>query len=165
MVPYFHDQMPYRPLEGKWYEKIFQVVIVIAAVALMLAVPTIFFAAVDFIKRNIPTIIGQSIGVALTFAFGVCLYRFRCRKPGPYGMFECIFGVLTAVYVANRLLPFANSQQAAQAPDRNLTFAAWCGAIYVIVRGLDNYHRSLIGTPGEMRWKRWFFNPEPENRK
>jgi hypothetical protein len=67
-----------------------------------------------------------------------------------YGVFECLVGMVTAGYFINIL----NSDD--PAPVFSLL-----AALYIIVRGADNIHKSLKGAPSEMRWNKIFFGKHP----
>jgi len=156
MVPYTGiEPLGYPPLKGRWYEKVFQMVLIVAVSWFFINAPTIFFLMMDLFKRNLSVILGQTLAVAITLSLGIFLYRFRSLHLGWYGVFECIFGFATALYVANNILLSASSEN--QSNNKIVLFFSWCGALYVIVRGLDNYHRSIIGTSREDQWRRLFF--------
>jgi hypothetical protein len=77
--------------------------------------------------------------VLWALAFGLVLYVFRCRAPRLYGAVEVAVGVFIALALTGRLIkePFMYG------PDP--VFFTIVAALYVIVRGLDNFHKPPDG--------------------
>jgi len=87
---------------------------------------------------------------AATLIVGLALYRFRCRSGKAYGMLE----VAAGVFIAFHILEQATGQAPAYA---NAVFTI-LGALYVIVRGLDNFYRALApGSTAVIVWNSLFF--------
>ncbi|GEP55274.1 hypothetical protein [Reyranella soli] len=83
---------------------------------------------------------------------GAGLYWFRCRLPGWYGGLEIAVGFLLAAHYLNEVLGNLGN-----ADTRSLTAL---GALYIVVRGLDNIYKSLKKPTQILRWNRVFFGRE-----
>ncbi len=78
--------------------------------------------------------------VLWALASGLVLYAFRCRAPRLYGLVEVAVGVFIALALTGRLIkePFIYG------PDP--VFFTIVAALYIIVRGLDVFHKPPEGT-------------------
>ena len=74
----------------------------------------------------------------------------RCRRLALYSTLEMLVGVIGAMYIANTLWNGSLTSTYAAA------FFSEIAALYVIVRGLDNYYKSLSGKAKE-RWDDIYF--------
>lgn len=159
-VPSDDGSPRYQPLQGKWYEQVFQVVVAGVVSVLIFNAPAVFAWTADIVAQNVSVIVGQVSAVIVTLLLGLLLYNFRCRIPGWYGICECMFGLVTAVTIANQLL-----REDEPSMQNLILFFSWCAALYVIVRGLDTYGRSLEGTPRYASWQKMFYGkaPKPKN--
>jgi hypothetical protein len=84
---------------------------------------------------------------------GLLLYMFRCRYLKIYGWLEVGVGVATGLYLANTL---NNPQGSSFGP-----YFAVIASLYVIVRGLDNLHKSLKNERYIALWNRFFYGIKP----
>lgn len=93
---------------------------------------------------------------AANFA-GYFFYGLRCRDPWSYGILEVLVGIIIAMYSVALLTGGGNSYA-------GVVFAA-LGAIYIIVRGLDNMYRSIKeGTEDKRAWNRNFFLKDTDTK-
>lgn len=86
--------------------------------------------------------------IVLIPSAGILLYWFRSKNRLAYGIAEFFFGLITGlrIFVPN----FDYSQL-------NTTgFIQIAGSLYIMVRGMDNIGKSIIGTRFEVIWKRYF---------
>jgi len=79
---------------------------------------------------------------------GIFLFWFRSRNRLAYGIAEVLFGLITGLRV---FIPNFNYLQL-DTP----SLLQIAGGLYIIVRGMDNLGKGLIGTRFEINWKRWF---------
>ena len=88
-------------------------------------------------------------------AFGLVLYVVRCHWPRFYGAVEIAVGVYIATFLVNRLL----GRPVELGPTENgSAFFTIVASLYVIVRGLDNFHRSPDAKPRRtILWDRGLF--------
>jgi len=80
---------------------------------------------------------------------GVFLFRYRERDRLSYGIFEFIVGFLIACHV---LFPSFDYSQLHLPEGIKII-----GGLYVMVRGLDNIGKGVIGTRLESRWRKLFY--------
>jgi hypothetical protein len=100
--------------------------------------------------RNFPLVTVQTGVAVLVILVGAGLYALRCRILWLYGASECWVGIAISVYFVNNLK--------LDSPEPWFSLLA---ALYIIVRGADNFHKSLKGTPLEARWNKIFFGVHP----
>ena len=97
--------------------------------------------------------------VGWAFASGLVLYALRCSWPHVYGVIEIVVGAYIATFLVNLLLI-----EPAE-PTNDAIFFTVVGALYIIVRGLDNLYRALEPATAPMRqWNKWFFGKASEQR-
>lgn len=104
----------------------------------------------DFSLNNFPLVAVQSAIFLAIIIAGILLYRMRCRSQKLYGVTECLVGILMAGYYVNHLKP--------EDPTQTFTLL---GAMYIIVRGMDNIQKSLKGAAFETTWNKMFFGRHP----
>jgi hypothetical protein len=155
-----------RRLVAKQFQIVFAIFVLTFGAALSTAIgaywataePHITAAAkvvADFIIAHFGFFVFQIscfVGMLVT---GVLLYLFRCRFLKTYGFLEVVVGLATAIYLAN------NFQ--ISAPTFGPYFAI-LAALYVIVRGLDNFHKSLRDEKHIELWNRIFFGIKPDKK-
>jgi hypothetical protein len=87
-----------------------------------------------------------------TITIGQLLYRLRCQKPRYYGIGEIIVGIASAIIAANSVLALE------WLPSRSgAILLAELGALYIIVRGMDNYHKGLAADE-KTAWEARFYS-------
>ncbi len=122
----------------------------LAFMVIVFGVLPLLRSLLDFSLQNLPLIAVQAL-VALTITIlGVGLYVMRCRKQMMYGVCECLIGIATAGYFINNLKP-----------EDPAPWFSMLAALYIIVRGVDNVHKSLKGMTVEERWNKIFFGKHP----
>jgi hypothetical protein len=102
------------------------------------------------------TIIFQVVCAVLTLGIGTLLYFLRCQRMRLYASLEIAIGILTAIFVANQISAGV-IVGAVAVPSISTAAFAELAALYIIVRGYDNYHKSLTGDAKE-KWEGFFFN-------
>lgn len=105
----------------------------------------------NLIVANLYTIL-TSINVWGTIALiplaGIALFWFRSKNRLAYGIAEVLFGLFTGLRV---FIPNFNYSQL-----DTTGFVQIAGGLYIMVRGMDNIGKRLIGTRFETTWKRFF---------
>jgi hypothetical protein len=97
--------------------------------------------------------------VVWAFASGLVLYALRCSWPHVYGVIEIVVGAYIATFLVNLLLIKPTE------PTNDAIFFTVVGALYIIVRGLDNLHRALKPATAPTRhWNKWFFGKDSEQK-
>jgi type IV secretory pathway VirB2 component (pilin) len=81
--------------------------------------------------------------VLWALAFGLVLYVLRCRWPRTYGVIEIVVGAYIATFLVNRLL--GKTVELGPQGENGTVFFTIVGALYIIVRGLDNFHKARDG--------------------
>lgn len=108
----------------------------------------------NFVAANINAL-GNTINIWGTIALipivGVSLYWFRSRNRLAYGIAEVLFGLMTGLRV------FIPNFDYSQLDSTGLIQVA--GSLYIMVRGLDNIGKGVVGTRFEVTWKRLFREP------
>jgi hypothetical protein len=88
---------------------------------------------------------------------GCSLYSIRCRNPWVYGVFEVFLGIIIASYTMAII--------AGQVVPEGTVIFGTIGALYIIVRGLDNMYRSITeGTEDKRVWNRNFFRQDTDEK-
>ena len=106
--------------------------------------------AFDMAEKHLPIALLEIVVVVFTLLAGVAVYFFRCRRLIVYGQLEVLVGIAGAAYVVNQILGKADGNMA-------IVFT-WAAAIYVIVRGLDNWYKGL--QRHRPQWNRLFFGKD-----
>jgi hypothetical protein len=100
------------------------------------------------------------VGVAVfTLVVSGILYRIRNVHPRFYGTLESAVGFSSCILAANQFYYNLESH--------TLIFAFFSelAALYIIVRGFENIHRSLVDPEKRRRWEVFFFDRElPSSR-
>ena len=122
----------------------------LALIVTALAVQPYLRSLLDFSLRHLPLLAVQVLVAVVVIQIGGLLYYMRCRKQMMYGVCECFVGIVTAAYFVNNL----------KTEDPTPWFSL-LAALYIIVRGADNIHKSLKGTTVEMHWNEFFFGKHP----
>ena len=96
--------------------------------------------------------------VFVTLWFGTVIYLIRCRFPLVYAVIEIGVGVGTAIYLGFKFVGL-------QAENTLLTFAlAEVAALYIIVRGYDNFFKGIEKSTQHARlvrlWKKVFLGED-----
>jgi CDP-diglyceride synthetase len=116
---------------------------------------TDYFGRGSWSKNEYHSIIVWILAVWFAPALGSILYGVRCRRPRFYGIAEIGVGTFLTVLTLHVLIERALTNNAAI-----FTFLA---ALYVIVRGFDNIHRSIpAGTESMRRWNQVFFGKDTD---
>jgi hypothetical protein len=109
---------------------------------------------VEVVPWTILRAFAEEYGIALpVLVLGTILYTIRCRLPRFYGVSEIVVGVVAAYYLYNDVLP--------RAQDRWTVSISIAGAVYIIVRGYDNWYR---GITRKKPWNWLFFGKAEEGK-
>jgi peptidoglycan/LPS O-acetylase OafA/YrhL len=115
------------------------------------------YQAASALRQLVGQFTFQIIAAFAFFFVGAFLYRVRCRHLAFYGGLEIAVGLLTAVYLASIL---NDTPKYDASPNYISNTFAVLAALYVIVRGADNIHKSLTSEAAIVRWNRFFFGKD-----
>lgn len=106
-------------------------------------------------RSGVPQGLLLSLVVGIGIMGGLILYSIRCQLPWIYGVLELFVGIVIAAYAVAMVAGVVR-------PEGNIFFAV-VGALYVIVRGLDNLYRGIeAGTEDKRAWNRHFFRQDTD---
>lgn len=139
-----YDQLPGFLLPAVYI--VLNFVLVMAAALVLLLIPILLGGIALELHDPLATLLSQPWSIIVTLAAGILFYRLRCSVPLIYGIAEIIVAAVTM------WLAIVHSA------DLGTKSLALVGAIYIMVRGLDNMDSGL---PQELRalWDRWFPKP------
>jgi hypothetical protein len=121
----------------KWWEWPIILVSAILIFAVLNAIPTLIQFLLKEIVAHFSDVVAESLLFATTVGLGVLLFIFKRRALKWYVVCEISVGIATALYVSNTVIhPTLRDAESAKLIS---VFLAWCGSLYVIVRGLENF--------------------------